>query len=344
MCELFLATGDKKFEQELWARFNPQDVNTRQYGWRRLTGAYGNATRSYAFAVRSGRAALNSLDRVKIRHCEDELIACAEGWVKDARNSAYGTSYPEPMKRVMGGGWFFSTDQAFDLAVAAQLEFPAQADRRPAYREAIVSNLNYDAGSNPNSLCFVTGLGWKRPLEIVHQYAQNDRRIMPPPGIPLASIQNGFSWFAVYKAEPGAYTYPSDGARTAAYPILDRWGESFNLQTEFVHLNQARALAATAWLMAQTPLREQKWKSAAGQIAGTPSSAKVGQPVALRLNAPGLELGEARIIWEGREQPPVFAREFSFTPRQPGEQWVEVEAQWPDGRRVFAATTFSAAK
>jgi hypothetical protein len=57
-----------------------------------------------------------------------------------------------------------------------------------------------------------------------------------------------------------------------------------------------------------------------------------------------LDLTKARIVWEGRENPPVFASEFTFTPRQPGEQWVEAEAQLPDGRRVFAAAAFTAGK
>ena len=38
-------------------------------------------------------------------------------------------------------------------------------------------------------------------------------------------------------------------------PIYDRWGDSFNLSTEFVTVNQARSLAYLAWLMARTPLK-----------------------------------------------------------------------------------------
>jgi hypothetical protein len=64
--------------------------------------------------------------------------------------------------------------------------------------------------------------------------------------------------------------------------------------------------------------------------------------VRLTLKAPGLDLSRARIVWEGRDNPPVFAREFAFTPRATGEQWVEAEAQWPDGRRMFAVAKFSA--
>jgi hypothetical protein len=341
-CELYLATGDPAFERELLARFDPRNSETRRWGWRRMTDAYGHAIRSYAFAARSGRLEANGLERRMLQACEDEIIACAEDWLRAARESAYGTSYPEQTKRTGSAGWYFSTDNAFDLAVAAQLDFPPKADRRPAFQEAVYSNLNYDAGANPVNVCFVTGLGWRRPLEVVHQYGQNDRRALPVSGIPVGSIQDGFMWFAAYKGELGAHSHPSDGAKTAPYPILDRWGDAFNVKTEFVVVNQARALATTAWLMAQSPLREQPWKAAPGEIRGAPPVGRLHQPVTLRLHAPGVDLDDARIVWEGRDHAPVFARELSFTARNAGEQWVEVEAQLPDGRRIFAVATFSA--
>jgi hypothetical protein len=56
----------------------------------------------------------------------------------------------------------------------------------------------------------------------------------------------------------------------------------------------------------------------------------------------GLDLTGARIIWEGRDQEPVFGSTFTFTPKNNGVQWVEAEAQWPDGRRVFATANFTA--
>lgn len=341
-CELFLATGDLGFEKELLARFNPSDPKTRRWEWRRMSESYGCAARSYAFAASSGRLPREKLERLMLKRCEDEIIACAEDWLRATRESAYATSYPLATKRVMGGGWFFSTDQAFDLAVAAQLEFPVKADPRPAFREAVISSLNYEAGCNPVNICFITGLGWKRPLEIVHHYAQNDHRVLPLSGIPLGSIQDGFTWLAMYKGELGAQSHPLDGAKTAPYPILDRWGESFNLQTEFVVVNSARALAATAWLMAESALRDQPWKAVKGEITGVPAVAKINQPITLRLKSSkgDLDLAEARIVWEGRGNLPEFGREFIFTPREPGEQWVEAEAQWPDGRRVFAVATF----
>ncbi len=342
--ELFLATGDPAIEKKITSRLDPRSPATRKWGWRRLTEGYGNAIRSYALAPRTGRIERRRLDPRMLARCEDEVIAAAEDLQKASREGAYGTSYPEPTKRVMGGGWYFPMDQAFDLAVACQLDFPEKNDRRPHYRDAVIANLNYEAGTNPVNVCFLTGLGWKRPIDIVHQYAQNDRRFMPVSGIPLGAIQDGFHYMDNYRGELGALCYPLDGSKQGPYPILDRWGDSFNLQTEFVITNQARGLGVTAWLLAQSALRTQAWEPATGEITGAGSGAAVGDTLNVRLKLPsGYDPTQARIVWEARDHAPIIGPEFSLTPKQPGPYWIEAEAQWPDGRRVFAVANVSAA-
>jgi len=192
------------------------------------------------------------------------------------------------------------------------------------------------------NVCYLTGLGWNRPHEIVHQYAQNDRRDLPPDGIPLGSLQDGFGWMDNYKQELGALCYPLDGDKEKPTPIYDRWGDSFNLETEFVITNQARALGVAAWLMAQSPLHAQPYRAQPARIVGAPGAAAVGERLTLRIEppagAPGVEL--ARVVWETRDEPPAFGATFSFSPRHPGAQWVEVEAQWPDGRRAIGVGEF----
>jgi len=211
------------------------------------------------------------------------------------------------------------------LAVACQLDYPIRNDPRPRMLNALLSNLNYEAGCNPVNVTYLTGLGWKRQREIVHQYAQNDRRVLPPTGIPLGNIQAGFGWLEFYKKELGELTYPSDAAESAPYPLYDRWGDSFNLTTEFVILHQARGLAYTAWLMAQTNLKTQKWKSASAQINQTVNG--------FELASPELNLDSARIVWEAADSEPAFGNK-TF-PQKQGRKWIEAEAQLPDGRRVF---------
>ena len=329
-CELFLATGDEAYHRRLLRSFSPGDDRIRRWGWWRLYEGYGRAIRSYALAVKSGRMTPDQLDRSFLRACENEVVAAAEDQLRWSQQSAYGTSFPTETKRFRGAGWYFSMDQAFDLAVGCALDHPAMNDPRPRYTEAVVANLNFEGGCNPPNVCYLTGLGWRRQREIVHQVAQNDRRTLPPSGIPIGNLQSGFGWLDSYREELGALSFPWDGAKDDPYPLYDRWGDSFNLQAEFVVVNQARALAAAAWLMAQTPLKHQPWKSAAATI-------EVSNPGPSRIATlkTSLDTSRARIVWETRDRDPIFGDRLRLTN---AVSWIEAEAQWPDGRRVFAAT------
>ncbi len=340
-CEMFLATGEQGCHDKLLAWLNPSG-ETRRWGWWRLYEAYGCAIRSYAFAAPAGKIKRDQLDTTLRTRCEDEIIAAAQDQLRRSEDCAYGTSFPTETKRSQGAGWYFSGDAAFDLAAACQLDYPIYNDPRSKFLEAIIGNLNYEAGCNPVNVSYLAGLGWKRPREVVDQYAENQRRILPPTGIPIGNIQGGFGWLDKYQKELGELSFPPDGDQVAPYPIYDRWGDSFNLSTEFVTVNQARSLAYLAWLMARTPLKNQPWKSAAARITGLPAGSPAQSTVTAGIEVPGLDLRQARIVWEARDQQPAFGKDYRFRPLNRGSQWVEVEAQMPDGRRIFAATNFTA--
>jgi hypothetical protein len=340
-CEMFLATGDQAFQKRLLAWFNPADPGTRKWSWWRLYEGYGCAIRSYAFAVQAGRIRREQLDLGYLSKCENQIIAAGEDQLRWARDSAYGTSFPLETKRVRGAGWYFSDDAAFDLAVASQLDYPRLNDPRPKFLEALLSNINYAAGCNPVNISYVTGLGWNRPRIVVHQNALNFRQTLPPTGLPIGNLQGGFGWLDHYKHELGALTFPPDGRQDDPYPIYDRWGDSWNVSTEFVVLNQARALGTAAFLMAKTRFKNQPWQPVAGQIQDLPRGAAAGTPLHAQLRAPGLDLSGARVVWEAFEQKPSFGSNYNFTPSRPGSVWVEAEAMIRDGRRVFAITNVS---
>jgi hypothetical protein len=341
-CELFLATGEESFQQKLIASFDPANAATRRWGWWRLYESYGRAIRSYASAIPSGKAKPIQLHQDFLRRCEKELIACADDQFRWAQQSAYGTSFPTETKRFRGGGWYFSMDQAFDLVAASVLDGSGRGDRQSKYLEAILSNLNYMAGCNPVNVCYLAGLGWKRPREVVHHYAQNDHRVLPPSGLPVGDVQAGFMWLGLYKKELGALSFPSDGAEQAPYSIYDRWADSFNVQTEFVIGNQARSLVAVAFLMAQTPLKDQPWKpiTATVEISSRQSS---GPPFTAMLKSAQRDLRQARIVWEAQDCEPRIDSAFPF-PSGKVPQWVEAEAQWPDGNRAFTLIEGQAAR
>jgi hypothetical protein len=337
-CELFLATKDPSVHKRLIGWLNPADPNIRKWSWWRLYEAWGCAIRSYALAERAGKAREGELDLGLLKKCEGELIAAAEDHVKRAGASAYGTSFPIETKRVRAAGWYFGEDAAFDLAVAAQLEYPEKNDPRRNFTDALVGNLNYALGCNPVDVTYVTGLGWKRQRDIVHHYAQNDDRVLPPVGIPLGNVQAGFMWLDLYQKELGALSYPLDGDQRSPYPFYDRWGDSHNLAQEFVILHQGRGLAVAGWLIAQTDLRKQKWKPEVASIQVTGAEGRSSATTA-KLEAKGLELSRARIVWEAAQQEPIFGATFTTSNAVP--KWIEAEAQLPDGRFVFAATNLS---
>jgi hypothetical protein len=336
-CEMFLATGDQTIHQTLKSWFpDPADPATFRWGWWRLYACYGNAVRSYAFAARSGRLQTSQLDANYLAKCIATVTNAGNDTLNWSRQCAYGSSFPQATKQVKGAGWYFSASQAFDIAVAYQLN-PSQA-----YLDAMIANVNYEGGCNPVNASYVTGLGWKRQRQIVDQYSWNDGRTMPPSGIPLASIQEGFIWTSTYSSDLSAVTFPSDDASVAPYPFYDRWADNVNVTTEFVVTDQARGLGTVAFLAAMTPLKTQVWSPRAGQITGV--GAQLGQNTGgatAVFQAPGLDLTEARILWEAPGQEPAFGTEYSLTGGTDGAQWVEAEAQLPDGRRVFASTRFA---
>jgi len=185
-----------------------------------MYACWGNATRDYAFAARSGRIQRERLDPTLLADCENEIIATADDQLQRSKQSAYGTSFPSETKATRTAGWYFSGDAAFELAVACQLDFPQMNDPRPKYVEAILGNLNYEAGCNPVNVTYLTGLGWKRQRDIVDQYAENDRRVLPPTGIPLGNIQSDFSWMDLYGKELGALSFPADSDEERPLPYL----------------------------------------------------------------------------------------------------------------------------
>jgi hypothetical protein len=169
----------------------------------------------------------------------------------------------------------------------------------------------------------------------------NDHRVLPPSGFPIGQLQTGFSWLDLYKKELGGLCVPGDGAATNAYPLYDRWADTWNTSTEAVVVDQARGLATLALLMARTPQRTQSWSAQPASIVVTPAA--VAGTWTCSLNASGIDLSPASIVLETAGQAVAAGTNFNLTVTRTGEQWVEAEAQLPDGRRLFAATRFLAA-
>ena len=335
--ELFLATKNRKYHEFVLNNYKPADSSTRKWGWQRLFEGYGAAARSYAYAKMSGRAGVSDLDPAHFRACQQEVW----GWGKEldryAEKSAYGLSFPGESKAFRAAGWYFPISDTLDLVAAA-----AQSDTGE-FDSSILSNMNYELGANPTNTSFLTGIGYKRPFEIVHQWARNDDFQLPMTGIPYGALVDGVRWINTYERELGASTYPSDGDERSPYAFYDRFTDTFNVGTEFVTYQQGRALAASAYMMARTPLAKQPYTHLNGSITGAPERVSLGETVQLKfeLADSGLKLEDAMIVWEARGMiDPKIGDSLTFIPTESGPSWATVEAQWPDGRRAFARAEF----
>ena len=336
-CELFLATGDARYQQKLLEWFpDPADPATFRWGWGRMADSWGNAIRSYAFAARSGRLPAAALDPRFLRLCEGQILAAADDALDRSRKNAYATPFPLETKAFNGGGWYFSMDQASDMAVAYVI------DPKPAYLDALVGAMNYEGGCNPVNVTYLTGLGVRRQHEIVDQLAQNSRRVLPPSGIPIGNIQAAFQYMPLYGRELRDATYPDDNAPSSPYPFYDRWSDAYNVTTEFIAVNQARGLLSAALLASQARAPQRPWTGALATIAVPDRPIRAGEPLTLRAEVPGQDLSLARVVWEVRGHEPALGATCTFSPGANGPAWVEVEVEWPDGRRAFGAGSIRA--
>ncbi|MEO6035314.1 MAG: chitobiase/beta-hexosaminidase C-terminal domain-containing protein [Verrucomicrobiota bacterium] len=335
-CELFLATGEQQYHTELLNTVDPSSTALRRWNWWRLFEGYGCAIRSYAFAARSGRLPASQLNAAFLAKCEAEIIAAGDDQVRYSQVNAFGNSFPDANKPYRTAGWFFSVDQTYDLATAYQLS------AKQSYLDTIIANMNYEAGLNPLNTAFLTGIGWKRQHITVNQYAENDRRDLPPSGIPLGSVTSGAPYLYVYQNEMSALGFPGDNATSDPYAPYDKWTDTFHTGTEMVNPQQGHSLAAMAFMMARTSATSQPWRSAEGTVDGLPSSVPAEEPISITLTAPGIDLSNASIVWEGRGLVPTSAQTLTFSAANSGPQWLEAEALLPDGRRIFVRTNFNA--
>jgi hypothetical protein len=177
------------------------------------------------------------------------------------------------------------------------------------------SNLNYEGGCTPVNRTYLTGLGWKRQREVVDQYSENDRHVLPKDGVPIGNVQEGFVWTYTYGWEMAPLVFPSDGAQTAPYPMYDRWCDFFNVTTEASTTDTARSFATAAWLAAQTSLAGQVWRYTNATIVVPAAPRLAAQPLTVTLQVADTNLSPARIVWEALGQEPAFGSQtYTFAP------------------------------
>lgn len=334
---MFAATGDKSFENDLktwWP--DPTSNTTRRWGWWHLFEGYGAAARVYGLAEHSGRPGGKSADPEYLAKIREELILGGKAQIMRAAQCAYGIPVPVESKRFRGIGWFWAMDSAMDIASAAILD--------PTLKDQAIQVLSdcsaYEFGGNPVNRPLVSGSGDRWMREIVHQYAHNDARVLPPSGIPFGNVFGGPHHLEQYKVEGrnglNLLYSPNLGE---PFPFYNRVAaDAFNVSAEFTVSQQARNFAAYAYLLGATQTGFPEGKILKGSISGVPDRVAAGTPLKATITGENLPpLSEAQILWESSGNEPASGAEYQAVAAEGFPGFVEVEAVWPDGRRLMAS-------
>ena len=329
-CELYLATTNQYFHNLLLNDFTPGSAADAHWTWQHMDEGYGRAIRSYAFAAQTGRVPAAALNASWLALCDGEITNWAATETSYASQSAYGTSFPWESKHMNASGWFFSSGQAFDIATGLLLQ------NNTNWWAALVSNLAYEAGCNPLNLSYVNGLGGLRYKNIESQYAENDKHQVAPTGLIIGNIISGFVPVAAYPSLEHL-SLPWDSSDITGCPMYDRGGDAPNYLTENTGMDEARALAVSAFLMGQGAFASQPWVPANNLITLTNS----GNGMQCTLQS-SIDYSSAAPLWESFGNPLGTNATYQHQVLDTGDQWIETEFLLPDGRRLFATNSFPA--
>ena len=339
---LFAATGDKKYEDFLKDIVPEPGPDNRRWTWYKMAVGWGAAFRSYAFGARSGRIPASAYDSAYLQKIETEILEAGRSTATWCENTSYGLSLSANSKRFGTISYIFPASVAFDAAVADAM----QPD--PRFEDALLRNLYYSGGGNANNQPTVSGLGWTRRHVTVSQFAENDQAVLPPSGLPLGAIQtypfyqtNYLDNNNVSMLTSSIYPHPTGEHR---YPFFDRWWDTWDVNSEYTVDYVARATAAACYVFAGEDTAGEAWEAQSCQIAGLPDTVTLGESATVRLESAGLDLTDARVMWEISGRWPEQAQPFTFSPVIPGINKIEAEGYLPDGRRFYVRDSFQAAQ
>ncbi len=354
---MFAMTGDPYYEGRLmeWMPYDTEFINHRtvsgfrpyrRHTFQRLYESVGAAMRVYAFANRGAHAnqavAYDDtllLEKRYVDHVIEEILAAGDDQLLRAQESPFGVSVTRESKSFGLTNYFFAASEAFDI-ITAHLIAP-----KPAYWQAILSNVNYQLGGNPTNQTFISGIGWEQARVFVSQWAENDERALPPIGFTMGSINSETAFMDRYGPLLNNLSFPPlvhEDLYAVPYGTYDRYVDSFHIGSEFVILDQARATATASYLLAKVPgSKAAVWEGLpAVAIASLPGTALLGDSLTLQVES-DRDLTQARVLWEAKAHEPRWGAEVALEARVTGENWVELEVLWPDGRRSFDRKTYT---
>ncbi len=185
------------------------------------------------------------------------------------------------------------------------------------------------------------GVGVEEAARHREPVGRSGSAVLPPSGIPVGNIQAIFGWFVgLWRGAVGTLLPVrfGNGGPLSVLRSLVRQLECQCGVCDHELGSKPRCLASWRHKALQNAALEVR----GGQDCGADITVEVGKPVTVVHERAGCRPHGCAITWEARDQEPGVGPTYTLTPQNNGSQWVEAEAQLPDGRRVFAVTTFNA--
>lgn len=274
--ELYAATGEAKYHDYFLKNFEPE---RKRWGWWGLFDSVGHAVTTYIFVKDQ------PTDAAMLARCKAALREACQMHVNDGQAFPYRFSMPKPSIDFKNYGWYFPGDLAgYNLLMGYAVEKDAK------YLQCAFDNLSYEYGANAFGYFLQTGLGSKRNIEVVSDYANSDEIIEPIPGIPLGIGSAGFYYLSQYDKKLNEGTYPQD-----SWPLMNRWYDGFNVTTEFTMGPMMRETITAAFFadLGKTKTARPTVKIKANTLAG-PAPLKVQFSIETNLPA-----GKVRqVFWD----------------------------------------------
>ncbi len=146
---------------------------------------------------------------------KEQVIGLADKIVKQLENSPY--LVPMTKEDYVWGSNSVAANKALILNNAWQLI------EKPQYKQAMADILSYLLGRNPTDYSFITGFGYKPPMNIHHRPSVSDNIVDPVPGLLAGGPQNGQQDQCNYPANFPATSYVDDWCSFASNEIAINW-------------------------------------------------------------------------------------------------------------------------
>ncbi|OGV42856.1 MAG: hypothetical protein A2X48_10685 [Lentisphaerae bacterium GWF2_49_21] len=301
--ELWLTTGEQKYHDYFLKHHDPKEG--WQWGWWPLFNHCGAATRAYVFGKREGK------DPAKFKACQDDVLNAARNAVKWQKNWATRCSFPEEPYKYGRFGWIFLSDLAtYNILTAIKL---VDEKEKKDFLDAAVFNADQELGNSADDVVSITGLGYKRPIDHVHQLSRFDGIVEPVPGIPMGFHPCGYNRGTSDRQLMASFTA---GGLPIAYRYVDCW----NVEQEFTVPILANTAIVYAYLSDQPG---QKKGKPALKVSGNGKEKTVtgSAPFKVKLKAEAAGAagkGIRSYYWDLQNEEMACDREFEYVFTVPG--------------------------